>query len=108
MTTTTIPAPSLQAFAAELLAAAGMPLDDAAFCAHCLVQTNLWGIDSHGVLRLPIYAHRLRSRAINPTPAVKMLRGGLGLVVLDGDDGMGFVVGRAAMQRAMRPGARKP
>jgi LDH2 family malate/lactate/ureidoglycolate dehydrogenase len=30
-----------------------------------------------------------------------MLRGGLGLEVLDGDDGLGFVVGRAAMQRAV-------
>jgi LDH2 family malate/lactate/ureidoglycolate dehydrogenase len=101
MTTITVPQPSLQAFAAELLAAAGMPPNDATFSARCLVQTNLWGIDSHGVLRLPIYAQRLRNRAINPTPDMKTLRGGLGLEVLDGDDGMGFVVGRAAMLRAM-------
>ncbi len=101
MTTLTVPQPSLQAFAAELLAAAGMSPDDAAFSAHCLVQTNLWGVDSHGVLRLPIYVQRLRSGAINPTPTIKTLRGGLGLEVLDGDDAMGFVVGRAAMLRAI-------
>jgi LDH2 family malate/lactate/ureidoglycolate dehydrogenase len=101
MTTLTVPQPSLQAFAAELLAAAGMSPDDAAFSAHCLVQTNLWGVDSHGVLRLPIYVQRLRSGAINPTPTIKTLRGGLGLEVLDGDAAMGFVVGRAAMLRAI-------
>lgn len=101
MTTTTVPHTSLQAFAAELLAAAGMSPDDAAYSAQCLVQTNLWGVDSHGVLRLPIYVQRLRSRAINPAPTIQTLRGGLGLEVLDGDDGLGFVVGRAAMQRAI-------
>lgn len=101
MTTTTIIPATLQAFTAELLVRAGMPSDDAAFSAHCLVQTNLWGIDSHGVLRLPIYVQRLRSGAVNPQPQVTTLRGGLGLEVLDGDDGLGFVVGRAAMQRAI-------
>lgn len=101
MTTTTVTPSTLQAFSAALLTKAGMPLDDAVFSAHCLVQTNLWGIDSHGVLRLAIYVQRLRSRAVNPTPQIAALRGGLGLEVLDGDDGLGFVVGRAAMQRAM-------
>ncbi len=96
-----VSAEALTEFTTEVLARAGMPTDDAAFSAQCFVQTNLWGIDSHGVLRLPIYTQRLRSRAINPTPEIETLRGGLGLEVLNGDDGLGFVVGRAAMQRAI-------
>lgn len=91
----------LQTFAAEIFVRAGMPPDDAAFCAECLVLTNLWGIDSHGVLRLPLYVRRVRSGAVNPRPAIRQTAGGLALAVLDGDDGMGYVVGRSAMGRAI-------
>ena len=78
-----------------------MPEDDAAYCAECMVLTNLWGIDSHGVLRAPIYVQRVQNKAINPTPIIAVKRGGFALEVLDGDDGMGYVVGRAAMARAI-------
>ncbi|WP_420628480.1 Ldh family oxidoreductase [Candidatus Leptofilum sp.] len=96
-----ISAANLQDFLGKLFSTSGMPLADANFCAKALVQTNLWGIDSHGVLRAPIYLQRLHSRAMNPTPAVKKVRGSGVLEVLDGDDGAGFVVGRAAMNRAI-------
>lgn len=91
----------LEGFVVDVFGQTGMPPEDAAFSGRCLVQTNLWGVDSHGVLRLPIYARRLRSGAVNPTPAITTLRDGMGVQVLHGDDGMGFVVGRAAMQRAV-------
>jgi LDH2 family malate/lactate/ureidoglycolate dehydrogenase len=94
-------ADELEPFVEELFRRAGLAADDAAFSARCLVQTNLWGIDSHGVLRLPAYVTRLRKRAINPKPQTRQLRGGQGLEVLDGDDGPGFLVGRDAMLRAI-------
>ena len=91
----------LEAFVAELFGNAGMIDPEAEFCAQALVQTNLWGIDSHGVLRAPIYTRRLLSGAMNPKPQISTSRGALGLEVLNGDDGPGFVAGRAAMQRAI-------
>lgn len=84
-----------------LFAAAGMSQDDACFCAGALVQTNLWGVDSHGVLRAPIYLQRLSTGAVNPTPRTQTVRGSGALEVMDGDNGMGFVVGRDAMRRAV-------
>ena len=92
---------NLESFIAELFTSAGMPKADAAYCAECMVLTNLWGIDSHGVLRAPIYVQRVQNKAINPTPDIAVKRGGFALEVLDGDDGMGYVVGRAAMARAI-------
>lgn len=92
---------NLQTYVTDLFLAAGMPEADAAYSAECMVLTNLWGIDSHGVLRLPIYLQRVRSKAINPTPNIAVRRGGFALEVLDGDDGMGYVVGRQAMARAI-------
>jgi L-2-hydroxycarboxylate dehydrogenase (NAD+) len=80
---------------------AGMPPADAAFYAQTLVDTNLWGIDSHGVLRVPIYIKRLLAGSCNPQPIIKTLKSAITLEVLDGDDGAGQIVGREAMLRAI-------
>ena len=92
---------TLQNFITELFSRTGMAEPDAAFCAEALVQTNLWGIDSHGVLRAPVYLKRLLSGAMNPNPQIKTISGSQAMEILHGDDGAGFVVGRAAMQRAI-------
>ena len=56
-----------------------------------LVWTSLRGVDSHGVARVPVYAERLRSGAINgrPRPSVASRDGAL--AVVDGDRGPGQV-----------------
>ncbi len=92
---------TLQNFLADMFTASGMPQPDAAYAAECMVQTNLWGIDSHGVLRAPIYLQRLRSGAVNATPNIKTVKGAMGLELVDGDGGLGYVVGRTAMNRAI-------
>ncbi len=97
-----VAAPALRKFLTALFTQTGMREADAAQCGNALVQTNLWGIDSHGALRAPRYIERLTTGAVNPHPEIKQARGGLALEVLDGDHGMGFVVGRAAMQRAIQ------
>lgn len=92
---------TLTDYLSALFAQTGMSSEDACFCAEALVQTNLWGVDSHGVLRAPIYLQRLSSGAVNPRPNVRAVRGGGALEVMDGDNGMGFIVGREAMRRAI-------
>lgn len=96
-----VPADRLQDYTTCLFEQTGMSREDAAYCGYAMVQTNLWGIDSHGVLRAPIYLERLISGAVNTAPNIETVRGGLALEVLDGDDGMGYVVGKAAMERAI-------
>lgn len=92
---------ALHVFVSELFRLAGMPPADASFYAWSLTQTNLWGIDSHGVLRTKVYVDRLRKRAVNPTPNIRKERGALAFEVLHGDDGAGPVVAKAAMERAV-------
>ncbi|MFW2367239.1 MAG: Ldh family oxidoreductase [Desulforhopalus sp.] len=98
---TTMEHARLYDFTKEMFSRAGMDEGGAATCADCLIQTNLWGIDSHGVLRVPIYIKRLLSGAMNNAPEIKSLKDAGALEVLDGDDGCGYVVGRAAMARAI-------
>ena len=88
-------------FVTAICEASGLSPEHAAFFAQSLVDINLWGIDSHGVLRLPIYVKRLKSGACNPKPNIKTIKSAVTLEVLDGDDGPGQIVGQAAMKRAI-------
>lgn len=91
----------LQSFVTALFEKTGIPASDAAFFAESLVNINLWGIDSHGVLRVPIYTKRLQAGSCNPNPEIKTLKSAITLEVLHGDDGPGQTVGRVAMERAI-------
>ena len=91
----------LETFATEMLAKGGLNQEDAKFCAQSIVDTNLWGIDSHGILRLPIYTKRLLSGAMNSNPDIKKINGSQLFEVLNGDNGPGYLVGKEAINRAI-------
>jgi LDH2 family malate/lactate/ureidoglycolate dehydrogenase len=92
----------LQEYLTEMYTRTGMAEPDAAVCADCTLLTNLWGIDSHGILRTPAYINRIRSKAVNAAAKPFYARGENGpLSVMDGDAGMGYTVGRRAMDEAV-------
>lgn len=78
----------LTEFVSSLFAAAGVPTENAALVASSLVDANLCGHDSHGVMRVPQYLGFLQSgqykadapfTVLNETPAVVAADGGWGL-----------------------------
>jgi ureidoglycolate dehydrogenase (NAD+) len=73
-----------------------MPPEDAHQVADSLVQTSLWGIDSHGIARLPHYLERLRRGSINARPSISVTRSGPCTAQVAGDRGHGIVVGHRA------------
>ena len=79
---------ALRAFGHAVLSALGVPGDDAALVADSLVQADLWGHSSHGLLRLPWYAARLRSGAMRAVTEPAVLTDTGPLVLLDGRDGL--------------------
>ncbi len=89
------------AFARSLLQAHGVPAEDAAVIAGCLVSADLRGVDTHGLCRLPIYLDRLRKGLINAKPNLAPKRVTPVAASLDGENGFGFVVGTRAMQEAI-------
>jgi len=91
----------LQSFVTRLFESTGMQPADAQFFSQSLVDTNLWGIDSHGVLRVPIYIKRLLAGSCNPNPEIKTVKSAITLEVIHGDDGAGQIVAREAMLRAI-------
>ena len=54
-----IPHTTIEAFGAAMLSAAGLPEDQAQIASHHLVEANLMGHDSHGVIRIPGYCASL-------------------------------------------------
>jgi ureidoglycolate dehydrogenase (NAD+) len=99
---TPVPAAMLRAWATQCFAAAGMPDADAALLADSLVQTSLWGIDSHGVSLLPHYLGRLANGTIQARPALAVDVTAAATAVIDADQGHGIVVAHRAMAEAVR------
>jgi L-2-hydroxycarboxylate dehydrogenase (NAD+) len=91
----------LRAFVAGIFAREGLPQADAETVADCLVAANLRGVDTHGVFRVANYLKRLRAGLLNPHPNIDVARTSFAAAHVDGDNGMGAVVGRRAMQEAI-------
>lgn len=84
----------------------GLPKDDAAFITECLLYADLRGVQSHGINRVSNYTQRLKKKLINPKPSLAVEEALPACARVDGDDGMGFLVGRKAMQEAIERAAK--
>jgi len=78
------------------LHAQGFSDEDARSLAASLAQTSLWGIDSHGIARLPHYLNRVAHGSIVPRPAIRIERTGPGTAQLHGGQGQGIIVAHRA------------
>ena len=92
MATHTVAPQDLITLGTGILAAVGVPAADARLLADSLVTAELWGHSSHGMLRLPWYAARLRTGAMEPVTRPTVVTDSGPLVVLDGHDGIGQVL----------------
>ena len=70
----TIHAEPLEELTRDIFAAAGAPADIAAVVAESLVTTNLFGHDSHGVLRVKQYINMIRAGMIKPAARPRILK----------------------------------
>jgi LDH2 family malate/lactate/ureidoglycolate dehydrogenase len=92
---------ALKRFCVTMLRKVEVPEDQAVAIIDNLVEADMRGVDSHGVVRLPIYVKRLAAKATNPRPVVKIVRETRTTAVVDGDNGMGQWVGQRAMEIAI-------
>jgi ureidoglycolate dehydrogenase (NAD+) len=92
---------TLRTFCAGLLKAAGLIQADAELVAAMLVATNLRGIDSHGVARLPHYLRRIQHGSIQARPNMTLERLAPAAARLDGGDGLGHLVMHRAASAAI-------
>ena len=97
----TVPVGDARAFVGRAARFAGMRDGDVDRFVDGLVEADLRGHWSHGVVRVPPYVRALAAGVVNPTPRVETLRRFGATALLDGDNGHGVVIGQIAADRAV-------
>lgn len=92
---------SLFQFTKEILVATGCPEREAKKASEVLLSADLRGVDSHGVARLSGYVRLIDKSRVNTTPNVRTVHESPSTGVIDGDEGLGLVVGPQAMKKAI-------
>jgi len=85
----------------KALNAAGLPVDQAELAAQHLVEANLMGHDSHGVIRIQEYVPLLKSGEIKPVGSQKIVRETPVSSVMDANGSFGIVLAYEAMRMAV-------
>ena len=73
----------------DLLVAAGLDPDDAAVTADAIVLADVWGVGSHGLLRLPYYLERILAGGYPAAARLVTVTDTGPAVTLDGGGGLG-------------------
>jgi L-2-hydroxycarboxylate dehydrogenase (NAD+) len=95
------PIETLREFCVRVFVHFGVPEEDARQAADVLASADLRGIDSHGVARMTSYVELLREGLINHRPQITVVRSTPSTATVDGDNGLGLVVGPRANHIAM-------
>ncbi|MFB6113852.1 MAG: Ldh family oxidoreductase [Halodesulfurarchaeum sp.] len=85
---------TLRTFASDLLVELGAPDAVSRNVARSLVDADLTGHTSHGVLRIPSYGEMIQDRVLDPEATPTMERDRVNMATIDGNHAFGQVVGR--------------
>ncbi len=96
-----IEAAAVRAFAVALFIRSGLTPDDAATSADVLLRADLRGVMSHGFKNLGNYVRGLHRGEIPTQPDIRAITETPVTALIDGDGGLGMVVGTRAMQLAI-------
>jgi len=92
-------------YGCRVLEAAGVPKEEAAFVTECLVNNDLKGYTTHGVLRIPWYVKCIKEdwpMFGKSGVKIKILRETPATTIVDGCGGIGFTVAKQAMELTIK------
>src|SRR5882762_8334918 len=89
-----VQAPALTAFIKRAFEAAGLPGSDAEAVAGLMVEADLRGSDTHGVIRLPLYLRRLKAGGVKAKPNIRVVQEKPSTALVDGDNALDYLVMR--------------
>jgi LDH2 family malate/lactate/ureidoglycolate dehydrogenase len=92
----------LSAACLQVLERVGVPQAQAEMIAQVVVEGDLRGVESHGVLRLPAYVHRVQAGLMTATTALRAVQERGATLLLDAQGGFGQVAGIHAMNHAIK------
>ncbi|MSQ27229.1 MAG: Ldh family oxidoreductase [Dehalococcoidia bacterium] len=95
-------AAALNRFCRDALIALGVPEADAAVAATIVMESDLRGIESHGLPRFEaFYVNGIKEGRIKPRPNIQVVSEAPAVALIEGDHGLGMVVGHRAMSLAI-------
>ena len=92
---------SLHRLCTKIQVGFGVPEPDADVVSDCLIEANLMGLDTHGIIRLRVYMDRIKAGGNNPKPNIQMVRENPCTALMDADNALGPVGGKRAMAMAI-------
>jgi uncharacterized oxidoreductase len=92
-----VQADALRGFITEIFAATGAPQEEAAIVGNHLVEANLMGHDSHGIVRTLGYVNQTKDGGLVPAAPMEVIGGRAAVAVLD----VGWNFGQVGATRAM-------
>ncbi|KGX90422.1 Ldh family oxidoreductase [Pontibacillus marinus] len=84
-----------------ILENAGLNTEDANIVVDTLLDAEMRGVHSHGLMRLKYYVQRIENGLINLDPNVKVIKENGALLLIDGDNGLGQVVANKVLDLCM-------
>lgn len=97
-----ITAEKLKELVCSVFTSVGISSDEADIVSSSLVESNLAGHDSHGVIRLPRYVQAIRKGDINIRAKIRIVKQNSGNFVIDGNWGFGQVIAKKTMEMAIK------
>jgi ureidoglycolate dehydrogenase (NAD+) len=95
------PVQVVRAFCVKLLVAHRVPKDQAECIVDCLLQADIWGISSHGILRLPVYVRRVDRGALQREAIRQIAQDSKTTAILEGGNAFGQILATWAMELAI-------
>jgi uncharacterized oxidoreductase len=96
-----VEAPALADLLRAIVTATGSVAEEAQEVARHLLEANLQGHDSHGIMLLPRYLEHIRDGKLHPNVTPQVIRQDPSLALFDGRMGYGQQVGRTCMDWAI-------
>ena len=96
-----VPSQKIQSQLVSVLRAWGMSEAHADTTAEMMVETDLRGVDSHGISMLPTYDQEFRNGRLNMRPVFKTIRDAAAIALIDADASLGHPVSAHAMNLAV-------
>lgn len=92
---------TLREVVSTLLVKVNVPQEDARIVADVMVETNLRGVESHGVRWLDIYLKRIMAGVVKPATHLTTIREKAAYLLLDAQGGLGQVAMTCGIQRGI-------
>jgi LDH2 family malate/lactate/ureidoglycolate dehydrogenase len=93
---------ALKLFCKQVYQRVGVPENEAEIVAHFLARSDLRGVETHGVMRLPIYIQRLQKGYVRPVCKMTIIKEKGASAFIEAHGSMGHIVSNKAMEIAIQ------